>query len=257
MKSRLKILAATAIVFHSGHAEAQNLVTNGNFDAGNSGFASEYPFAGYNSTEGQYGVVTDPHPWNSAVDSFGDHTSGTGNMLVVNGKSDGSAPVLWAEQVNVLPDHTYFFSTWAANLSARPPSRFVFRINGVTQEPSITLPAQSALWQNYTTNWSSGAATTALLEIIVVSTDVEGNDSAFDDIVFREASSAPIPVTIAQAVRLEWDSVPNLDYQIQNSSDLEVWTNIGLPLAGTGNPMTYCEKIAQPKKFFRVIGLAQ
>lgn len=253
----MQIFVPSIIACVSTIAHAQNLVANGDFEAGNNGFSSEYPFVTSNFTEGEYGIVTDPKPWNSAVNSFGDHTSGSGKMLVVNGKTDGSSPVLWSQQLGVVPNRTYFFSSWAANLSLRPPSKFVFRINGVTQKPSITLPDQPTLWQNYTVIWDSGNATSAFLEIIIVSTDVEGNDSAFDDIVFREASSAQIPVTIEQAVRLEWNSILGLDYQIQGSIDLELWSNIGLPIAGTGSPMSHCEKITSSKKFFRVIGLAQ
>jgi hypothetical protein len=239
----------------SGNLTAQNLVANGNFDAGNSGFTSEYPFSNINSTEGQYGIVTDPKSWNGSMNSFGDHTSGAGNMLIVNGKSDGSSAVLWTQQINVVPNHVYFFSAWAANVSSRQPSTFVLRINGVIQQPTTTLPTQPALWLNYTTIWNSDVSTSALLEIVIVSTEVIGNDTAFDDIVFREASSTPVPVSVAQAVWLDWNSDIQLDYQIQNSSNLEVWTNTGLPISGTGNPMTHCEKITQPKKFFRVIGL--
>ena len=255
MKSHYRILPVISIVLMVGHVKAQNLVANGNFEGGNSGFTSQYPFATTNSTEGQYGIVTDPKSWNGSMNSFGDHTSGTGKMLIVNGKSDGSSAVLWTQQINVVPNHVYFFSAWAANVSSRQPSTFVLRVNGVTQQPSTTLPTQPALWLNYTTIWNSGVSTSALLEILIVSTEVVGNDTVFDDIVFREASSTPVPVSVAQAVWLDWNSDIQLDYQIQNSSNLEVWTNTGLPISGTGNPMTHCEKITQPKKFFRVIGL--
>lgn len=66
---------------------------------------------------------------------------------------------------------------------------------------------------------------------------------------------APIPMAIFQAVWLEWNSTSALLYQIQGSVDLESWTDIGLPIAGTGSLMTFCEKISTPKKFFRVIGV--
>jgi hypothetical protein len=254
MKPHQILFIGILVAFMTGHVTAQNLVVNGDFEAGNSGFTSAYTFANPNTTEGEYCVVKDPHSWNGACASFGDHTSGAGNMMVANGNTT-SSPVVWSQQVAVLPNQTYFFSTWAANISGLAPSTFVFRINGATLQPTVILPAQAGLWQNYTTTWNSGPSTNALLEIIFTSTERSGNDTALDDIVFRAVSSTGAPVAINQAVWLEWGSDLGTDYQIQNSLDLVAWTNIGQPVNGTGGVMTYCEKITQPRKFYRVIGL--
>jgi len=245
-----------ATIMTCGYTNAQNLVTNGNFEAGNSAFTSEYTFVTSNTTEGEYGVVTDPRSWNGFVASFGDHTTGTGSMMVVNGKTD-SSPVVWSQEVSVLPNRTYFFSTWAANTFTVAPSRFVFRVNDQTLPPSVVLPAEPAVWQNYTTSWNSETATTAKLEIIFTSTERLGNDSALDDIVFREVSSTPVVIGASQAICLEWDSSIGIDYQVQNSDDLQLWTDIGQPINGTGNTMSYCEKFDRTRKHYRVIGLVQ
>ena len=63
-----------------------NLVTNGNFSAGNSGFNSEYTYTLFNNTEGQYFVGPNPQSWNPAVQPCPDHSGSSGNMLMVNGK---------------------------------------------------------------------------------------------------------------------------------------------------------------------------
>lgn len=257
MKTILQISTLLVLTWFPIHANAQNLVANPSFDAGNAGFASEYTESPTDLRPARtYAILTNPHSAHVDFVTMGDHTTGKGNMMVVNGATD-SSPVVWTQQLTVQPNRTYFFSTWAANVLGGTPSRFVFRINGVTQQPTITLPDQAAVWQNYTTIWESDSATSATLEIVFTSTENVGNDSALDDIVFREATSEPVPLSIAQAVWLEWSSLLGTDYQIQSSTGLQEWINVGEPLPGTGGTMTHCEKSVDPKKFFRVIGLAQ
>lgn len=256
-KSLLTVLIPLMLFACVARTLAQNLITNPDFSAGNTGFTTEYTHSPTNVVPPQtYAILTNPSSAHGSFATMGDHTTGTGNMMVVNGAvSVSPQPVVWSQQVTVKANHTYFFSTWAANVLGGVPSRFVFRINGVTLQPQVVLPNQAALWQNYTTTWRSGLATTALLEVIFVSTEEFGNDSALDDLVFREASSDPVPVAIAQAVWLEWNSVLGIEYQVQSSIDLDAWINVGLPIEGTGGLMTHSEKVVQPKKFFRVIGL--
>jgi len=241
----------------SSEASAQNLVVNSSFDLGNYGFTSEYVYSPTNLFPARtYAILTNPHLAHDSFVSMGDHTTGTGNMMVVNGAT-GSSPIVWSQQINVNPDRMYYFSTWAANVLGGTPSRFVLRVNGITLEPQVTLPNQAALWQNYTTTWNSGGESTAQLEIIFTSTEYGGNDSALDDIVFREARSVSTPIVINHAVCIEWTSELGVDYQLQSSYDLAVWTDIGLPIPGTGALMSYCEKINDPMKFYQVIGLVQ
>jgi hypothetical protein len=258
-RSLLTVLIPLLLFASEAGTRAQNLIVNPDFNAGNAGFATEYTHSPTDIVSPQtYAILTSPSSAHGSFSNMGDHTTGTGNMMVVNGAvAADPSPVVWSQQVTVEANCTYFFSTWAANVLGGSPSRFVFRINGVILQPQVVLPNEAALWQNYTTTWISGLATTALLEIIFVSTDEFGNDSALDDLVFRKASSDPIPVAIAQAVWLEWNSVLGVDYQIQSSVDLVAWINVGLPVGGTGSLMTHSEKAVQPKKFFRVIGLAQ
>ena len=78
------VLAATAAL--SAHADAPNLVLNGDFELNNTSFTSDYAFSpGSNSDEGQYTVRSNPLPWNPFFISAADHTSGQGLMYVGNG----------------------------------------------------------------------------------------------------------------------------------------------------------------------------
>src|ERR1035441_9676134 len=60
------------------------LVNNGNFSGGNSGFSSSYIYNPFSlSGEGMYNVATNPSLYNGGFCSCGDHTSGNGNMMIV------------------------------------------------------------------------------------------------------------------------------------------------------------------------------
>jgi hypothetical protein len=189
---------------------------------------------------------------------MGDHTTGTGKMMIVNGATAGNV-VVWSQQLAVESNQVYLFSAWAANVlsGGGNQSTFVFRVNGVTLQPQVLLTPDAAKWQNYSTTWNSQESTTATLEIIFLSTFAGGNDTALDDLMFRKTSAAPVNVAIFNAALIEWSSSIGIDYQIQSSTDLDVWVAEGIPLQGTGGLMSYSEKIAGPKKFFRVIGLNQ
>ena len=92
-------------------ANGPNLIANGDFEAGNIGFTTDYTFLDPSNTGGwtlgppyMYTVGTNPGLYHSAwMPGFGDHTTGTGNMMIVNGSSDGPPPeVVWAQNVTPL-----------------------------------------------------------------------------------------------------------------------------------------------------------
>src|SRR4051812_6854698 len=81
---------------------AQNLLTNGNFSAGNTGFTSEYVFvnSGVSTTPGTYGIRTNSQSYNPNFNLFGDHTTGNGNMMLVDGHPTPNRTV-WSETIPV------------------------------------------------------------------------------------------------------------------------------------------------------------
>ena len=63
------------------------------------------------------------------MSNCGDHTSGTGNMLLVNGSPTPDENV-WKETVTVTPNTNYAFSTWIQALYPPNPAQLQFSING-------------------------------------------------------------------------------------------------------------------------------
>ncbi len=169
--------------FLTSQIPGSNLVVNGNFSAGNSGFTSDYAAASPNTTEGQYWIGTNPVAWNSSLGNCTDHTSGTGNMLLVNG-SPTVAAKLWSQTVNIVPNTNYAFSVWLQSLYSVNPASLRFSINGRVMGDNILAGATTCQWKQFYVTWNSGNVTAANLSIINNNTIVQGNDFAIDDISF-------------------------------------------------------------------------
>ena len=158
-----------------------NLVDNGNFTAGNTGFTNGYTFIPVptgSTSPGDYGVGTNPNLYNTAWPVIGDHTTGTGNMLIVDGYPT-SGTSFWCESIPVTPNTNYIFSYWSALLHTPSPSIQIM-INGSVVGATFS-PTTSA-WANYQVEWNSGAATTASICLTDLSIIGGGNDFAVDDI---------------------------------------------------------------------------
>jgi gliding motility-associated-like protein len=160
-----------------------NTIVNGDFSAGNTGFTSQYNFANPNVTEGQYFVGPNPQNWNAALSACADHTTGSGNMLLVNGAPVADVNV-WTQTVTVVPNSNYAFSTWVQALWPPNPAQLSFSINGGTLGNLITASLPTCTWTQFYTTWNSGNNTSATISIVNKNTFVQGNDFALDDISF-------------------------------------------------------------------------
>jgi hypothetical protein len=81
-----------------------SFVVNGDFSAGNSGFTTNYVNSSSLLPPETYAVGANPNAFNSAWPTMGDHTTGTGLMMIVNGATTGDQTV-WSETVAVTPNH--------------------------------------------------------------------------------------------------------------------------------------------------------
>ncbi|WP_269224520.1 T9SS type B sorting domain-containing protein [Flavobacterium sp. IMCC34518] len=191
-----------------------NLITNGDFEIGNTGFKSSYGFysgstAGANKA---YGIQSDPKNSFMNFVSCGDKTTGTGLMMVVDGAIDGTS-VVWSQTVHVEPSTNYDFSFWVQNLTALNPAKFKVTIGGT----AVSLSALSATniptgispsppvgcgWTQIKGTWPSGLVTPNP-EIIIIDTETNpsGNDFGLDNITFipqtSTVRSCPLSKTIS------------------------------------------------------------
>ncbi len=199
-----------------------NLITNGNFSMGNSGFTSQYSYVSNNTTEGEYFVGNNPQAWNGALSNCTDHTGSNGNMLLVNGSPTPNLEV-WKQSIAVTPNTNYIFTTWIQALNPANPAQLGFAINGNEVGNLITASLPTCTWSQFYTTWNSGSNTTAIISIINKNTLVQGNDFALDDIGFATSAIKQDSVIV---------TVNNPD--ITASNDTAICKNQAVPLNATG-----------------------
>ncbi|MCB0526499.1 MAG: gliding motility-associated C-terminal domain-containing protein [Saprospiraceae bacterium] len=190
-QSTFFVLTATAPDF------SNNVVMNGDFESGNTGFSSDYGYSpGDLVPEGLYDVLDNPmndHPGFADCD---DHTSGAGQMMVVNGSGSPNQNV-WCQTVNITPNTQYVLSAWATSVVAASPALLQFSINGTPVGPIFSPGGTLCNWQQYFQTWDSGNNSSATICIVNQNTVLGGNDFALDDIVF-----APV-CTVTDTVHVE------------------------------------------------------
>ncbi len=183
-RSLLAVVIAISVVaslpVSAAFASAGSSVVNGDFSSGDTGFTSDYAAGVGLGAPQTYAVGSDPSTFN-AWPHMGDHTTGTGLMMIVNGATTANQRV-WSETLSVTPNSSYAFSMWVASLYS-DPALLRLSVNGTTigAEPA---PSAIGVWRQIVAPWQSSSATTAVLSITDDNLDYGGNDFALDDIVF-------------------------------------------------------------------------
>jgi len=214
---------------------SSNLVTNGDFESGNTSFSSSY---GYNpgnlNPEGKYDINTNPRNTHTNFAICGDHTSGAGKMMVINGASTAGVTV-WCGTVAVSTNSAYNFSTWVASVHPTSPAILQFSINGINLGSTFTASSTTCNWQQFCEMWSSGSNTSANICIVNQNTAAAGNDFALDDIQMGLSTMLPVKLAAFTAqkyqnsVLINWKSTSEIEhnyYVIQKSTDLQHWQEI-------------------------------
>ncbi|WP_338226614.1 PKD-like domain-containing protein [Algoriphagus taiwanensis] len=266
---------------------AEELIVDGsftNFDPANPSFFTEYtqnqayyvngnPATGL-WPEGYYAVnvnangSTTTTPQGYHTNFFGrDHTNnatGPRNFMMVNGGaligSPLRQPVIWRQEVAVEQFTEYYFSAWAMNLNPASNARLQFKINGqlvgtvldLSTAPEPTSQAQVGLdnWREFRSNpsWSSGTATTAIIEIVNLNTALGGNDFALDDISFGTLSpfirlTSAVGTDDSQVV-CEDSPIVDIEYAVGGGLDgplvtglppglTPIWNGVNLRISGS------------------------
>ena len=165
-----------------GVSEESNLVANSNFNAGSTGFSSDYTVGTTPLSSAEYVVTTSTLNTGPSAATCNDYTTGTGNMLVVRNDFSANTQV-WGQTVNVSPNTTYTFSAWFQPLFTTSNAQLQLSINGNAVADSIALSNTTCTWQKHSVIWNSGNNTTAALAIMNKA-NTSGSDDYFaiDDI---------------------------------------------------------------------------
>jgi len=171
-------------------------VINGNFNMGvGVGYTTQYkdtlapgglqtPGAGY------YSIYTDALYTSNGF--WGkDHTTQTGNFMIVNGT--GPSKQIWVAKVKVIPNTKYYFSAWAMSLNnATPFAKLQFNVDGVNVGSVANLAAgvnnnSNNGWTRFYGAWNSGTLNdTIIIKLVNLETSSGGNDFGLDDISFSK-----------------------------------------------------------------------
>lgn len=228
-----------------------NLVTNGNFSAGNTGFSTSYTYNPSNCyTEGHYSIASSGSAVHGSFCTTGDHTSGSGLYMIVNGAP--SSINVWCQTMTVTPNTWYRFSFWGMNVCAvcSDNPQFSISINGVpASNPCATFVFDTRCsWKYYEVYWNSMGATSANICIINLNTYLGGNDFALDDIEFRSCSSG------GPCIAFPLDA-PVLEYAKTESNQVQLgfWIDEYL----STNSTIYVERSTNNTVNFEEIGTVQ
>src|SRR3972149_5448897 len=162
MKSRRNsiLLASVIITLIMTAGIRANLISNGDFESGILDIVTDYTYIIPPNTvhpQQTYTVYTSPRLVHSSWANYGDHTSGTGNMMIVNAATVADKTV-WGQTVTVLPNRDYIFTYWLSSSYSTNPAQLECSFNGSTVG-TATAPSTTGVWQEGAYNWNSGVST--------------------------------------------------------------------------------------------------
>lgn len=172
--------------YYTAQIEGTNLLMNPNFESGNTGFGSDYQHSSPTGVaSGVYSVASNPASWNPEYSACVDHSSGAGNMLMVNGATLPGL-VVWRQTVSVSPGKQYLFTSFIQKLTAMSFPGLKLVANGEEIPLDGIVADNTCVWTQLQTQWYSGTNTTVLLELVSKVDWSQGNDFAIDDLRFSE-----------------------------------------------------------------------
>lgn len=172
----------------TGYEALANLVTNGDFSAGNTGFQTGYapgsggPW-GILSNVGEYAITSNS---NLVHNNFGNcfDASGAGaagSMMVVNGATTANM-VIWEQAIAVTTGTQYIFSFEGMSVVGSSPAQLVVRANGFQASSVYTLSTNVCAWNQYSFTWMSNTTGNVTMSIVNNNLSGSGNDFAIDNI---------------------------------------------------------------------------
>lgn len=218
MQRLFKAFLLSMLLMASPVFAQQNLITNGDFESGNTGIISAYNYKRpYDLNTGNpNGIQTGRYTIDNTSSGHGEGSLGwvepsnsSGSFMLVNGYGGSQNPdkVVWKQSVNVTSQTSYAFSCKIANLS-----RAIFgigdgaiiriKINGSQILTDIQLQVNDSQWHTYNYTWNSGNVS-GLIDIEFY--DVyNGDPSNGDDFALDNISFTPNTVYSVDAID-DWD----------------------------------------------------
>jgi YD repeat-containing protein len=159
-------------------AGQETLVANGNFNV---------PFADFSCDYDRF-MVTNPRDLGTPFRSFGDHTSGNGNMVMLGHSETPNLRLYYITVNNLKPNTRYQVAGWLAAATDNNPNKMFFEIDGNRLPEEISFAtSQGGIWRQLKSIWTTGANQTSVTLAIRKQSTVGWNWICLDDISLTEA----------------------------------------------------------------------
>jgi hypothetical protein len=200
-----------------GEIFADNLVINGDFENGNTGFESNMSYTTGTPNNAQYNINTyvtfQQSYWNAAnPSSIAAQMKGDGNFFYADGFNNyNGTTTVWKQTVNVAQNKDYVFSMDHANISWNATVDNLSRVADIDMIFDIYINGSKITefktdgngeyagvgrWKTDQVSWNSGNNTTAVLEIRQKTQGGLGYDFAIDNILFGGPVTQTAMVTV-------------------------------------------------------------
>jgi hypothetical protein len=165
-----------------------NLVYNGGFELGNTGFSSIFS-SNCSCASGSYCVTTDPKlKCNNAFWKSISAPSGSGNFLVVDANT-GTTGTIWSQSVNVQAGCSYGISfAHFPGISNNSTQILNFQVNGTTVLSGN--PPASEQWNSYCGQWTAPTSEPVTLSLFQTGNSGNWQDYGVDNICFAKLEPA-------------------------------------------------------------------
>ncbi len=223
----------------AGTLFGQNVVTNGDFSAGATGFTSDLTNGGDNkyASDGTFSIQTGSVSYlNNLIGEvpFGGDTlfgiAATQTWMFTNTPTRG--PTIWRQQVPVLPESTYTFLMYANNLIRTNSGEFdpiiQLRVDGTNLGGPVIILEEPDQWVRIARSFKTAPGQTSVeVSIAQLSSEIIGNDLGITAINVRQKCLLPLTIEMSSSQQPNTDGSTTISYTatVKNNSDKPI-TNL-------------------------------
>ncbi|MDR1848224.1 MAG: hypothetical protein LBR17_08970, partial [Bacteroidales bacterium] len=189
------ITQTTTFYLTCNFIDSQNLVFNGDFELGDTGFYTELIFNNNMMGQGWYNVGYNAQTYLSCCYYNCPHNGG--KYFIGNGATTPNV-IAYQTNVNVSPNCDYIFSADFCNVSnlVTDLSLLQFSVNGQTLGNIFSPTPGPCDWRELYEIWHNTSATTATLTLLNQNTILSGNDFGLDNVALRQICTVTDSMTV-------------------------------------------------------------
>lgn len=235
-RERLKSNAGSYTVTATQFTESNNLIINGNFENGNTGFTSNYSFDRDDQNAGEYNIEVKPKNW--AFDgSCGDKTTGSGKYMSLLG--NGNAGLVWEQTLTVEANTDYQFSYWMQAMQHKDiqiSSDIELQVQIADENVGPAFSFKSSVncegWRQFVYNWNSKDNISVTIKISLNKNMTADYQVGLDDITFRKIafiSTATVDIDVESTFNpiLHIISIPPIPIEEQENRFMASVVDVG------------------------------